>query len=95
MKFSSDNKTIEIVISPRDEEIGVEVRDRGIGVNTAQVGTAMDTFGQIDREKLEQQGGGLGLALVKRYANIHGGEFSLEAREGGGPVARVTLPFFK
>ncbi|MCB0331280.1 MAG: hybrid sensor histidine kinase/response regulator, partial [Bdellovibrionales bacterium] len=79
MKFSGEKKEVNLVVVPRDAAVGIEVRDRGIGVNVNQVGMALDTFGQINREKLEQQGGGLGLALVKRYAVIHGGEFSLEA----------------
>ncbi|MCI5064422.1 hybrid sensor histidine kinase/response regulator [bacterium] len=95
MKFSEDRKEVEVVLTPRDGEVGIEVRDRGIGVDMSEVQRACDTFGQINREKLEQQGGGLGLALVKRYAAIHGGCFTLESREGGGSLARVSLPFAK
>ena len=92
MKFSENSRTIEVVVLNRDDSVGIEVRDRGIGMNANQLGVALDTFAQINRDKLEQQGGGLGLALVKRYAGIHGGEFTLENREGGGSVARITLP---
>ena len=37
-------------------------------------------------------GAGLGLAIVDRIARLHGGTFDLLPRDGGGTVARVTLP---
>ena len=37
-------------------------------------------------------GAGLGLAIVDRIARLHGGTFDLLPREGGGTIARVTLP---
>ena len=37
-------------------------------------------------------GAGLGLAIVERIARMHGGRLDLVPREGGGNVARVTIP---
>jgi two-component system osmolarity sensor histidine kinase EnvZ len=37
-------------------------------------------------------GAGLGLAIVDRIARLHGGDFDLLPRDGGGTVARVRIP---
>lgn len=92
VKFSGDTKDIEAHICPRDQQVVVEVRDRGIGIDSSKINEALNLFGQIDRERLEQQGGGLGLAIAVRYARINGGSLELENREGGGTVARLLLP---
>ncbi|MCB0334546.1 MAG: response regulator, partial [Bdellovibrionales bacterium] len=81
IKFSNTRKSLEVVICPHDRAVSVEVRDRGMGMNVARVQDAIDAFGQVDRDKLEQQGGGLGLALASRYAKINGGSIELHNRE--------------
>ncbi len=92
VKFSIHEKSIELHLCPCGDEIAVEVRDRGIGIDPAQAREAIDVFGQINRDKLEQQGGGLGLAIANRYAIIHGGHLEFERREGGGSVVSLVLP---
>jgi two-component system osmolarity sensor histidine kinase EnvZ len=37
-------------------------------------------------------GAGLGLAIVDRIARLHGGTFDLSPRDGGGTIARISLP---
>lgn len=92
VKFSGSSRTIEIVITRLDGEVSLEIRDRGIGMNVSKVRDAIDAFGQVDREKLEQQGGGLGLALVSRYAEIQGGRLEIASRENGGSIVRIVFP---
>ena len=92
IKFSAKVKEIEVVVMPHDVEVAVEVRDRGIGLDVTKVKEACDAFGQINRERLEQQGGGLGLAIANRYAVINGGRLEFESRPDGGSVVSLILP---
>ncbi len=92
VKFCREDKQIDLFICAHADDVVVEVRDRGIGIDVARVQEAMDVFGQLDREKLEQQGGGLGLAVAARYAQIQGGRLEFEHREGGGSVVSLILP---
>lgn len=94
VKFSSTSpqRCVEICAYPQEKEIVIEVRDRGIGIDPAKVRQAIDVFGQIDREKLEQQGGGLGLAIASRYASINQGRLEFESRAGGGTTVSLYLP---
>jgi signal transduction histidine kinase len=91
-KFSGESGDIEVSLEKGEQELLLAVKDRGIGVSSNQVKKAVEIFGQIDRETLEQQGGGLGLALVVRYVDIFGGRFLLNEREGGGTIAKIEIP---
>jgi two-component system, sensor histidine kinase and response regulator len=92
IKFSRSQKCIEICIYSRADDVVIEVRDRGIGIDVLRVKEAIDVFGQIDRDRLEQQGGGLGLAIANRYVKIHGAKLEFENRDGGGSVVSLVLP---
>lgn len=92
IKFNPKNDSIEIVCYTRSDEIAIEVRDRGIGLDPDRIKEAIDVFGQIDRERLEQQGGGLGLAIANRYVSLNNGSLEFTRREGGGAVVTIVLP---
>lgn len=92
LKFRTDNRTIEVHLYPQHDELVAEIRDRGLGINLDRVKEVIDVFGQIDREKLEQQGGGLGLAIASRYAHINKGRLEFDRRNGGGSIVSLILP---
>ena len=92
VKFSAGQRELDLEVYTVQSFIHVEVRDRGIGLSPARVKEAIDVFGQLDRERLEQQGGGLGLAIANRYAAIHGGHLEFDHNEGGGSVVTLILP---
>lgn len=91
-KFSPNNRHIEIQVSGRGEHVLFEVLDRGTGIDVKRVSEAIRAFGQIDRERYEQQGGGLGLPIAQGFAKLHHGGIEFELRDGGGTVARLVLP---
>lgn len=72
----------------------VRVRDTGIGIPAAMLPRVFDMFTQVDRSLEKAQGGlGIGLTLVKRLTEMHGG--SVEARSAGqgqGSEFVVRLP---
>ncbi len=92
VKFSENSKHIEIEVSVDGREVRFSVKDRGCGIDLAKVDAAFELFSQIDRESKEQQGGGMGLAIARRYASSHKGRLEFRAREGGGSVVTLVLP---
>ncbi|MCP2731614.1 hybrid sensor histidine kinase/response regulator [Limnofasciculus baicalensis] len=71
----------------------LEVRDSGIGIPKDKFHFLFQPFQQIDASlKRRHEGTGLGLALTKRLAELHGGTVSVESRENEGSVFRVWLP---
>jgi PAS domain S-box-containing protein len=95
-KFTDPGGTIDVQVDA-DREAGrarLQVRDTGIGIEPGMLPTLFDVFSQADQGLERRRGGlGLGLALVKRLVQLHGGE--VEARSGGlgqGSEFRVVLP---
>jgi signal transduction histidine kinase len=69
------------------------VRDRGIGIPDADRGRLFHAFhrgGNVGR----RPGTGLGLVIVKRCVELHGGEITVQSRVGEGTTVTVTLMLF-
>jgi PAS domain S-box-containing protein len=77
-----------------DGDVVVTVKDDGVGIPNDKLSSIFDMFTQVDRSAERSQGGlGIGLTLVKRLIQMHGG--SVEARsagEGQGSEFVVRLP---
>lgn len=91
-KFSETIKVVEIEIETQGQEVRISVKDRGCGIDAADVEDAFNTFNQINRESREQQGGGMGLSIARRYASAHRGRLEFRERSGGGSVVTLVLP---
>lgn len=83
---------IEIGLRREGREAIVDVMDRGPGIPAAEFERMKQPFTRIETARSNAGGSGLGLAIVERIARGHGGRLDLLAREGGGLVARLTLP---
>ena len=92
VKFSPSDRNVEIHAYSSDGEICLDIKDRGIGLDIDKLDEAIDVFGQINRDRLEQQGGGLGLPIASRYASINNGRLEFEPRKGGGSIVSIVLP---
>ncbi len=69
------------------------VADEGCGMDEAEIEIALQPFRQIDNGLTRlHEGTGLGLPLVKAYAEAHGGTLALASRKGAGTTARVAFP---
>ena len=67
----------------------IEVADRGIGIPADE---RESVFGLFEKLDYTSEGSGIGLALVKRIVNHHGGEVWIEDAEGGGACFCLSLP---
>jgi CheY-like chemotaxis protein len=73
--------------------VNLSVIDTGIGIAVDRQRRLFRPFVQIDsRLSREYSGTGLGLALVKRLADLHGGGVALQSKPGGGSTFTVSLP---
>ena len=73
----------------------LDVADRGPGIPPAEVERLKQPFTRASAARSNADGvagAGLGLAIVDRIARLHGGDFDLLPRDGGGTVARVRIP---
>jgi signal transduction histidine kinase len=88
VEATPDGGTVELAASA-DSGGGaaIEVRDRGPGMSAEARAKLFRPFFTT-----KERGTGLGLALAKKVADAHRGVLELAPREGGGTVARLTLP---
>jgi len=71
----------------------VEVADAGPGLSAEDLERVFQPFYRADASRnLDNAGIGLGLPIARSTARAHGGDVELAAGDGGGLVARVTLP---
>ena len=89
------SKEPEVGISGRfaDHRITLSVKDNGTGIPGEEVDKIFQKFYQVEESFTGQvEGAGLGLALVKRMVEMHGGEVKVESRIGKGSVFTVDFP---
>ena len=94
-KYSPQNGTIEVRMQGADERALVSVRDTGFGVPAERLEEIFQMFTQVPEHRARLGGGGLGigLALSRKLAELHGG--TLEAASDGlqrGSVFTLRLP---
>ena len=69
------------------------MRDHGIGIPTRDLERIFERFYRVDRARSRETGGtGLGLAIVRHVAQAHGGEVTVQSREGEGSTFTLYLP---
>ena len=88
-KASGPGDVIEVLADQK----GFAVMDHGRGIPEKDLARVTDPFYMGDPSRSKQSGGfGLGLALVKEIAAVHGGRLEIESHPGQGTTARITLP---
>ncbi|HEV3009246.1 MAG TPA: ATP-binding protein, partial [Burkholderiales bacterium] len=93
VKFTPDGGRVDVSAKKLDGKIEVAVRDTGIGIAPEDQAAVFEEFRQVGRDKLKKaEGTGLGLALTKRFVELHGGEIRLESEPGKGSRFSFSLP---
>jgi CheY-like chemotaxis protein len=96
VKFTPDGGEVclEVEADPESEIIQFNIIDTGIGIAAENLDRLFKPFVQLDSSLSRRYSGtGLGLALVRRIVELHGGSVSLESEEGKGSRFTVTLPW--
>jgi PAS domain S-box-containing protein len=96
-KYTPEERRIEVEARAGAEGLVLTVRDEGIGMDGELAPRVFDLFTQATRSSDRSQGGlGLGLALVKNLAELHGGSVVCDsAGPGRGSSFAVTLPLMQ
>jgi CheY-like chemotaxis protein/anti-sigma regulatory factor (Ser/Thr protein kinase) len=93
IKFTPSGGRIEIRMRRIEEWVDIAVTDSGIGISEADLGRLFTEFQQLDAGPgRQQEGTGLGLALTKRFAELHGGDVRVASVEGKGSTFTLRLP---
>ena len=93
IKYSGPNQPVEIGACVAHDRVAFVVRDHGIGIPTRDLERIWERFYRVDRARSRDTGGtGLGLAIVRHVAQAHGGEVTVQSREGEGSTFTLHIP---
>ncbi|HZU71235.1 MAG TPA: ATP-binding protein [Acidimicrobiales bacterium] len=93
IKYSHDGGRVTVVVARDEDQVVVRVTDEGIGIPARDLARIFERFYRVDRGRGRHTGGtGLGLAIVRHVAERHGGEVTVESREGEGSSFTFRLP---
>ena len=91
VKFTSIGN-VSISIKTEGEGVTVSVRDTGVGIDKDNIPKLFAPFGQVERDRQEQQGIGLGLSVVKGIVDLHGGRVSIISEPNEGSTFSMWFP---
>jgi PAS domain S-box-containing protein len=94
IKFTDENGKVSMSAEEIDRDwVEITVKDTGIGIPADKLDKIFNPFMQADVSTSRKYGGtGLGLPLVKEYAEMHGGEIRVESEVGKGSTFTFTIP---
>jgi signal transduction histidine kinase/HAMP domain-containing protein len=93
VKFTLDGGRIDVSACRQDDNVVVAVHDTGIGIAPEDQAAVFEEFRQVGRNYTNKhEGTGLGLALTKKFVELHGGRIWLESEAGKGSTFTFTIP---
>jgi signal transduction histidine kinase/DNA-binding response OmpR family regulator len=87
----TDEGWVRVTIAACEAEMRVTVADSGRGIAPEKLARAFEAFDRLDEEHL-REGTGLGLAVSKKFVELHGGKMWIESEVGRGTMVHFTLP---
>ena len=91
VKYSEGGGAVRLDAGHVGDQVWMSVEDEGAGMDEADLARIAAPFAQGDNAR-GRAGTGLGLAVVKRFADLHDGQVRIDTAPGQGTSVRVTLP---
>lgn len=93
VKYSNEGGAICVRVGERENRAVIQVEDEGIGIGEKDQKLIFERFYRTDKSRNRKTGGaGIGLTIVKAIVQAHGGEITVESKEGHGSRFTVCLP---
>jgi signal transduction histidine kinase len=93
VKFTPDGGRVDVTATHVDGAVRIAVRDTGIGIAPGDQEAVFEEFRQVGADYTSKaEGTGLGLALTRRFVELHGGRIWLTSEPGKGSTFFFTIP---
>ena len=91
--FTPEGGKVTVAARPNGAAVEFSVADTGVGIAAEDQQLVFEEFRQVGRDYTRKaEGTGLGLALSKRFVELHGGELRLASAPGKGSTFTFTIP---
>jgi len=94
VKFSRTGSTVSLKLTERNAHALIEVSDQGIGIPIEDQARLCEIFHRASNVD-NRQGAGLGLAVVKKAIELHGGTISIDSKVNDGTRVSLRLPLIE
>jgi GAF domain-containing protein len=93
VKFTPEGGRVDVDVRLGNGNLEVSVKDTGVGIAAQNQQAVFEEFRQVGRQYSgKQEGTGLGLALTRRFVELHGGTIRLQSALGKGSTFTFTIP---
>ena len=92
IKFTPEGGRIEVRAARKDRSVEVSVADTGVGIAPEDQEKVFEEFRQVGTADKKVEGTGLGLALARRFVELHGGRIWVDSEVGRGSTFTFSLP---
>ena len=92
VKFTSAGGSVDVTATQANGEVRVAVADTGPGIADDDLGRIFEEFQQTEAGARQHEGTGLGLALSRRFVEMHGGRIWCDSEVGKGSTFVFTIP---
>jgi len=92
VKFTPEGGRIDVRAVPMNGTIEISVTDTGIGIAPEDQEAVFEEFRQVGKAEKKAEGTGLGLALCRKFVELHGGQIWVKSELGAGSTFTFTIP---
>ncbi len=92
IKFTPEGGGIDVRAVPVDGMVEISVRDTGVGIAPEDQEAIFEEFRQVGTAAKKVEGTGLGLALSRKFVDLHGGRIWVTSQVGTGSAFTFTIP---
>ncbi|WP_248928344.1 sensor histidine kinase [Paenibacillus hamazuiensis] len=93
LKFTPQGEKVAVEIKEQSETFSISVSDSGIGIDEKELPFIFERFYRADKSRDRKSGGsGIGLTIVKKLVEAHGGAIDIQSRVGEGTTFEFRLP---
>jgi two-component system, NtrC family, sensor kinase len=92
LKFTPEGGRIDVRAALKEGTVEISVTDTGVGIAPEDQEAIFEEFRQVGTSDKKVEGTGLGLALSRRFVELHGGRIWVQSQEGMGSTFTFTIP---
>ena len=92
VKFTPEGGRIDVRAALANGAVELSVTDTGIGIEPEDHEAVFEEFKQVGKAEKKAEGTGLGLALCRKFVELHGGRIWVKSQLGAGSTFTLSLP---